>query len=395
MSRTSKRKLSPPWGTGTFYERKDVKEKSTARFRAQVPIAGKRESFSGRDYADVQAQVDARILEVRGGISQEFKEQTFSQFSQAWFDWYSVTGGKGKQGVRGLSESTKQGYRLHLRHLCEVIGDVKMMDLRASHIDQIVNKKGISNNMSVNIYDTYIRVEKYGHIKRAFPLGRPSESHWGRPAKDAPREITPFTEEQMVSILTTAQASGDEQLYLLMTTLFQTGMRINEALGLIWDDFELDADIPYFVVSHSLKANQFPIERSQTKNGKSRTIELGKALTKMFKEYQKSQRSRLITAVVFDNNAGKFRDSNNWTYRKWRHLLIESGIDPKMYSPHSTRHTYATVSLRNKQDIYNISERLGHADPSFTVKRYTHYQQGKHQEEANALDHLLPAQKAL
>lgn len=40
--------------------------------------------------------------------------------------------------------------------------------------------------------------------------------------------------------------------------------------------------------------------------------------------------------------------------------------------PHDLRHTVATLLLKSGVDIRTISALLGHKDPSFTVRTYTH-----------------------
>lgn len=39
---------------------------------------------------------------------------------------------------------------------------------------------------------------------------------------------------------------------------------------------------------------------------------------------------------------------------------------------HDLRHTFATMALQNGVDIRTVSGMLGHADPSFTLRTYTH-----------------------
>ena len=39
---------------------------------------------------------------------------------------------------------------------------------------------------------------------------------------------------------------------------------------------------------------------------------------------------------------------------------------------HALRHTFATMALQNGVDIRTVSGMLGHADPGFTLRTYTH-----------------------
>ena len=40
--------------------------------------------------------------------------------------------------------------------------------------------------------------------------------------------------------------------------------------------------------------------------------------------------------------------------------------------PHKLRHSFASVALTNNADPASVSEILGHADPSITLRVYTH-----------------------
>ena len=253
MPRTSKRKITTSWGQGTITKRSDKKEGSRNLYRVQIVAGGKRRSVHGATAEEALEKAQALALEFEDGISQELKDQTFATYSHNWLEKYASTK-QGKQGKKGLSLSTTNNYKLFIRHICEVIGDVKLKDLRAVHIEQVINKD-VTDYMKVELYDTYKRIEKYAFIEKALPQGKPSDSHWGRPSRPIGKEIKAFTGEQAKNILATAKDSGDEQLYVLMATLFQTGMRINEALALQWSDCNLESNPPSIFVGEALNTN--------------------------------------------------------------------------------------------------------------------------------------------
>ena len=58
----------------------------------------------------------------------------------------------------------------------------------------------------------------------------------------------------------------------------------------------------------------------------------------------------------------------------WYPGLRSIGIEPGGYrnGMHELRHTYASTLLAGSVDIRTLAEYLGHSDPGFTLRTYTH-----------------------
>ncbi|MFJ9247185.1 tyrosine-type recombinase/integrase [Streptomyces sp. NPDC101776] len=41
-------------------------------------------------------------------------------------------------------------------------------------------------------------------------------------------------------------------------------------------------------------------------------------------------------------------------------------------SPDALRHLYASMMINGGVDVYTLADRLGHADPAFTLRKYVH-----------------------
>jgi integrase len=59
----------------------------------------------------------------------------------------------------------------------------------------------------------------------------------------------------------------------------------------------------------------------------------------------------------------------NKIYNDWSRAQKIAGV--RMRSPHSLRHTYASVNLARGEDLAYISRQLGHANPAITLAIYT------------------------
>ena len=60
---------------------------------------------------------------------------------------------------------------------------------------------------------------------------------------------------------------------------------------------------------------------------------------------------------------------------------------------HDLRHTFATVALQNGVDIRTVSGMLGHTDPGFTLRTYTHATNPLQVHEAETIGKVLAGRR--
>jgi integrase len=68
--------------------------------------------------------------------------------------------------------------------------------------------------------------------------------------------------------------------------------------------------------------------------------------------------------------------------------MMEVGLGDG-YCLHSARHSHATALLRKKLPVKAVSQRLGHADVTTTLRTYAHVFSSDDAELAEAMDGLL------
>lgn len=71
-----------------------------------------------------------------------------------------------------------------------------------------------------------------------------------------------------------------------------------------------------------------------------------------------------------DNGFGRY--TKNVVEREFAGRTIRRGSGYVGLTPHGLRHTQATVLIGNGVDLKTVQARLGHSDPSLTLRQYSH-----------------------
>jgi integrase len=132
----------------------------------------------------------------------------------------------------------------------------------------------------------------------------------------------------------------------------------------------------------------------KTERGK-RKVRLDKGTLGVLEQHRTRQEAERLKAgekyhaqnILFANRHGAYTKPRKLTQR-WVELQTLSGVPQIRF--HDLRHL--NVSLRRKlgQDAKLIADQVGHADPSFTIRQYTHLFQDDLENAAVNLSDWLP-----
>ncbi len=183
-----------------------------------------------------------------------------------------------------------------------------------------------------------------------------------RQSKRLPKAITIEQVEKLLSAPDEHDVLGQRDRAML-ETLYSTGIRVSELVGLEIGDIELE--------SEALKV--------RGKGKKDRIVPLGSHALGAIRRYLEMVRAdgRFVGAwaegrssrPLFVNKHGG-RLSSRSVRRKLDKYLRQVGLDPAI-SPHTLRHSFATHLLDNGADLRSVQELLGHQSLS-TTQIYTH-----------------------
>ena len=168
--------------------------------------------------------------------------------------------------------------------------------------------------------------------------------------------------------------------HLLLAVAVYTGMRIQEILGLVWEDIDFRRRVIKVraQLSRGTRANPARRVDLKTKAGR-RDIALSRELEPYLREHLR-EIERIaglprLDAYVFATANGTPLNRNNVAKRGLDKAADIAGLNteglPKL-GFHDLRHTFASHLIRAGIDPVRASRQLGHARPSITLDIYAH-----------------------
>lgn len=412
-----------------------IEERETkrgTRYRAMVyigldPKTGRRKfttkTFDTPEEANAWA-AERELKRSRGTLTEPAKD-TFAVYGRAWL----------RDAKDRLRPSTFHGYSETFRRYVEEpldgapqVGTLRMDRLRPEHVNQLyrwmMDERGLAKGTVKSLHAVIRQVLDYAYRSKAVeepiaPLVKVPRVRTQR------RKVKAMTEEELGRFLeaarTVRKGSEGERLpdryYALWYTLQATGLRPGEALGLMWED--LDLETRTLRVRRAL--SRIPGEGWQLTDpktsGSERAVKLPASAVPVLQEHRKDQVAERLAAgpewqdhgLVFTTESGAPCDWTNLR-RHFGRIMRRAGLGelkepptkptgqpgPRKqgrfkpaFRPYDLRHTHATLSLKAGVPAKVISGRLGHHSAAFTMDVYTAWIPALQDDAADAWDEVL------
>jgi integrase/recombinase XerD len=180
-----------------------------------------------------------------------------------------------------------------------------------------------------------------------------------RPKVDADHSSTEgLSRDQARSLLVAAQADGLRSHALVSLLLF-TGIRLSEALNATTTD-----------LGHDTGHRTLTVRR---KGGKANKVVVPAPAVEALNAYHGTTGSELVAGTAAASlplfttaTGGRWNPSE--AFRTVQRLAKAAGVEGQI-SPHSLRHTFATIALDAGTTLHDLQDSMGHADPR-TTRRY-------------------------
>lgn len=209
---------------------------------------------------------------------------------------------------------------------------------------------------------------EYGYVSHNAAAGKRRRLRERRPAPvhlDTAAQIEALLEAAAELDRDPRQRCGMREA--IVATLVLAGPRAHELCGLRWRDVDL-------------AGGRLFIGRSKTDAG-MREITMLPLLRDLLASHKAAAHPAGPEDLVFPSESGTGRDPGNLrsrvlapTFKGADELLERRGLVPlpKGLTTHKLRHTFASVLIACGEDPISLMRQIGHTDPTFTLRVYTH-----------------------
>lgn len=259
---------------------------------------------------------------------------------------------------RGLREFTITYYQRELNHfrtfLVSVDHSLFIHDVQRKHLEELVEDMQVrglrtttinSKLRAIRAFFHWLLENKYLAVNglAKFPLVR-----------DRKNNVETFTVKQLHALLnaTDKRTFTGQRDYTFMMLLLETGIRLNEACGILVEDVKLSEGLVFI---------------RNTKNHYHRYVPIQAKMKEQLRRYLQI-RGTCETDALFVTLEGTAMKRNS-LQKIVAQYGNKAGIKGVRCSPHTMRHTFAKLSVMNGAGIFELQKILGHSTMEM-VKTY-------------------------
>ncbi|VAW64666.1 Site-specific tyrosine recombinase XerD [hydrothermal vent metagenome] len=263
----------------------------------------------------------------------------------------------------GLSQHTLSAYKNDLANLSLWLqqNNVDLRQAAQEHLQKFLAyryEQGSKNRSAARLLSSMRRFYGWLLRERVIQVDPVELIEAPKPEQPLPKTLT---EQQVEDLLGAPDLQHDLGVRdrAMLETLYATGLRVSELVGLELSQVSLDPGVVRVI----------------GKGAKERLVPLGENAIECIQLYIKNARAGLMDGhlpcdSLFVTRRGKAMSRQAFWYLLKRYAVI-IGIGEGALSPHTLRHAFATHLLNHGADLRVVQMLLGHSDIS-TTQIYTH-----------------------
>jgi integrase len=364
-----------------------VFERPDGRWEARLELRDldgrrRRKSFYGRTQSEALAKLHQAQRQLDDGLPMVNERLTTGEYLE---HWASVT------MAPLLRPATADSYAALVRlHLKPFLGKVPLAKLTPEDVECLLASKqrdGLSPN-TVRLIRSTLRRALGMAERRGLVVRNVATLVDGPRIGDSTRRA--MTAEEARSLL---EVSADHRLGALFALLLETGLRRGEALGLLWQDVDLDGQS--LNVCHTMIRVAGKLTAGEPKTRQSRRIvHFSGELAATLRTHRRRQLEERLSAGpgwhetghVFASSTGTPLDPSN-VRSAFAQLCQRAALGH--WTIHELRHTAASLMLSAGVPLHVVSDVLGHSSISITKDVYGHLVADDRERASEAISSVL------
>ena len=343
------------------------RKRYVARARVMDDVGdSKRLYFYGKTSAEALGKMRAAQTRIAQGKPARDAQLTLKSWLTHWSE--------GPLEMSTRKESTKEGYRYMLRHILgHRISNRELRTILPTHIQGFLADLTKTSLSSSTVHHVYAAMKvAFNEAVINQQIGNNPFDNVTPPKREKSRSKF-LTKEQTRQLV---DAARDNRYYVAVKLLAETGLRRGEALALRWDDIDFDQQ-KLWVRGTLARTDKGLYVTSPKTQASVRQIYLPPHLVELLKSHLLAQSNEIVQArnkyvqkgFVFATGTGEPVDPRN-LQRSVQIACKKAGLP--IVSPHTLRHSAATMMLEAGIPIHVVSRQLGHSNINITVDTYGH-----------------------
>ncbi|WP_353941839.1 site-specific integrase [Streptomyces sp. HUAS MG91] len=334
--------------------------------------------------ANIEADVSqGRYIDPSAGVV------TFEQYAKTWM------------AALTTDPVTRESVEIRLRvHAFPFLGDRPMASFRPSHLRVWMRQLEATGRAASYRRSIFANVSAVftAAVEDRIIAENPCRARSVRAPRLDPRKIKPWTADRVMQLHETLP----DQYQETTSVGAGCGLRQGEIFGLAVEDIDFLGGTLHVVRQVKLLQGTRPVF-GPPKGGKERDVPLPETVAFALAAHitrhppvqvtlpWKTLDGPAVTAsLIFVTVTGKPLNRTRFNEKVWQPALRTAGVPSgRENGMHALRHFYASVLLDAGESIKALSEYLGHHDPAFTLRTYTHLMPSSEARTRAAVDRVF------